>query len=271
MIEHDNPIRKEHRFFRIVGHHQRRDAAVGEHRARFLADTLAQVFVQPGERFVEQQNARIRCERSQQRYALLLAAREGMRIAIAHLPEVDVGECTLDPCPVAYAVSQSESDVLRDGQVGEQRIVLKHQPHTALFGGDLSPVPAFGDRGAADRDAPGLQRLQTGREAQQRGLAAPRRTEQAHELARFHADAHVVDGEGLAEAMRDVGEMESAHRRCEGIGSTARFRYGDAVLRWPGRERVIVRLIRMTGTTPAATMVRAPSAHSSSSSSEAYW
>ena len=41
--------------------------------------------------------------------------------------------------------------------------------------------------------------------------------------------------------------------------------------RCPGRERVIVRLINMTGMTPATTMVSAPSAHSSSSSSDAYW
>ena len=130
------------------------------------------MLVQPGERLVKQQNARIGCERSQQRNALLLAAREGMRIAIAHLREVHVGERTLDPRAVARSISQPESHILRDGQVGEQRKVLKHQPHTALLGGDLPHLAALGHRDASDLDASGLQGLETGRQAQQRGLAA---------------------------------------------------------------------------------------------------
>ena len=185
--------------------------------------------------------------------------------------EAHVAERALDPRAVAGPVAQPEPDVLGHGEVGEQRVVLKHQPDTALLRRKLSRVSALGHRRAVDRDTAGLQGLEAGREPQQRGLAASRRPEQAYELAGLDADADVIDRDRRAEAMGDVGEFESAHRGFEGCATARRRRQVEAGFRWPGRERVIVRLIRMTGTTPAATMVKAPSAHSSSSSSDAYW
>ena len=246
-----------------MGHHQGGDTALGEHLPGFPAHALPQVLVQAGERFVEQQDGGCGRKRSQQCDALLLPAGERVRITRPQVCEVHVGKRTVDPRAVTCPVAQPEADVLLDREVGKQRVVLKHEAHAALLRRKLPRLPPLGHRRAVDRDVPGLQGIETGREPEQCGLSAPRRTEQAYELAGLDPDACFVDGKGLAEAMRDAGELEPVHR--------CFCRYAAGTFRWPGRERAIVRLITMTGTTPAATMVRAPSAHSSSSSSEAYW
>jgi 3',5'-cyclic AMP phosphodiesterase CpdA len=72
---------------------------------------------------------------------------------------------------------------------------------------------------ALELHAAGGRRLQPGDDPQQRGLAAPARTDDAHELVRIHRQRHVgqrdhppaLAGEGVADAL--AGEVARAHGR----------------------------------------------------------
>jgi hypothetical protein len=61
--------------------------------------------------------------------------------------------------------------------------------------------------------ASGVRCVEAGHHAQQRGLAAPGRAEQAEELAGLDAQADIVDGGEVAEAPGDVSDLEQSHRR----------------------------------------------------------
>ena len=82
-----------------------------------------------------------------------------------------------DLARAAAAVDEAVGDVVGHGQVGEQRVGLEDDAEVAL-----------GRRQARDvapglLDAAGGLRLEAGDDAQQRGLAAARRPEEADELA----------------------------------------------------------------------------------------
>ena len=73
--------------------------------------------------------------------------------------------------------TQAISDIVRDAHVREQRIVLEHHPDLALVGRD------FVDALAVDLDLAVVDHKKSGDQIEQCGLAAPRRSEQGHELA----------------------------------------------------------------------------------------
>ncbi len=74
LVQDDQAIGHEHRLFRIMGDHERGSTAALEDMERVVADPLAQPDIKPGERFVEQQDARLGCQGAGERDALLLTA-----------------------------------------------------------------------------------------------------------------------------------------------------------------------------------------------------
>jgi hypothetical protein len=62
--------------------------------------------------------------------------------------------------------------------------------------------------GTQDEDLAGVGFLETGEQAQRRGLAAPGGTEEREELAGVHRHADVVDGDDRSEAFGQL--MENA-------------------------------------------------------------
>ena len=107
-------------------------------------------------------------------------------------------------------------DVVENGEVGEEREVLEHEPDAALLRRDET-VGAC-DLGIIDEDAAGGGALDAGREAEQRGLAAAGGTEQAEHLARRDVDRDLVERQRVAIAPRHVLEGEA---RGEGDGGLA--------------------------------------------------
>ena len=100
---------------------------------------LADFRVERAERLVEQQHGRAQDQRPGQRDALLLAAGELVRAALAELAELDQLERLLD-APVALAardllVAQAEGDVVEHVEVREQRVALED-------GVDVAPLAA---------------------------------------------------------------------------------------------------------------------------------
>ena len=102
----------------------------------------AQGGVERGERFVEEQDLWLRCERASERHALLLAAGQCAGHPVAVVGEIDefeqLGNASSDLrfAELLASCSESEHDVLADTQVREERSVLENHADIALFGLD---------------------------------------------------------------------------------------------------------------------------------------
>ena len=147
---------------------------------------LPHLGVERAERLVEQQHLRLDGQRPRERDALALAAGELRRIAVAQVVELhelqQVRHLRRDLVvrrPMrARPHAQAERDVLEHRHVPEERVVLKHEADAALA--DLPVRRVL----AVEQHAAPIGRLEPGDDAQQRRLAAARRPEQRHELAR---------------------------------------------------------------------------------------
>ena len=62
---------------------------------------------------------------------------------------------------------------------------------------------------AAEQHLPGIDGLEAGDRAQQRGLAGAGRAEQRQQFARLHLEAHVLEGGEGAEALGDVAYLDA--------------------------------------------------------------
>src|SRR5262249_38654427 len=129
-----------------------------------------QLKIEIRQRLIKQQDARLEHDRTGDGDALLLAA--------GKLPGVAPGEIgqayQLERVPHPLlelgisdaAQAQAEGDVLENGEMRKQRVVLKHQAYVAAIG-----RPRL-DRLAVEQNAALGERLKTGNAAQGRGLAA---------------------------------------------------------------------------------------------------
>ena len=169
-------------------------------RLDLVAQAHAHARIERGERLVQQQQRGRGGERAGERHALLLPARQLGRILGALLGHADqlqqLAPRARRSARAALApVDEAVADVLRHGQVGEQRVGLEDDAEVALRRRQMRHVAA------GDLDAAGVLRLEPGDHAQQRGLAAARGAEEADELALLHLQRDVVErGEG-AEAL----------------------------------------------------------------------
>ncbi len=198
----------------VVGNQDRRRARLLQDLAHLEREPLAQVHVQVGERLVQQQQARLRRERARQRDALLLAARELVRIRLRGGGEPDQREHRID-APRAFAggqLAQPERDVARDGEVREERVVLEHHADAALLGRHANR--GAGDDAAAEGDRAALHRLEAGEAAQHRGLAAAGGAEQAADDAGCEREAHPAHDRLRAVRVRKIDDVDgSGHGR----------------------------------------------------------
>ena len=138
---------------------------------------LAQLQVERAERLVEQQHLRVVHERARERDALALAAGELHRLAAAEPGQPDAVRAPPRPARAARAArdaldAQPVLDVLRDGHVREERVVLEDRVHVALV------RRTAGDVVAAEQDPPRVGPLEAADQAQ-RGRLARARTARA--------------------------------------------------------------------------------------------
>jgi hypothetical protein len=154
------------------------------------------VDVAPG--LVHEHEGRLGRERARQGDALLLAARELVRIALAQSAQPDEAERLGDAFAPAPAVD-AEADVLGHGQVREERIVLEDHADAATLG--RHPGAVAGDGRVLEPDLAGVRVLEAGDQAQQRRLAAAARAEERDDLALLDAEVGGVHGLHRAEAL----------------------------------------------------------------------
>ena len=110
------------------------DAAFAQHMQHVLAHLVAQAAVEAGERLVHQQHARARRDRARERDALLLAAREHVRIERRRSCASPTRSSASRASRSASALRQRlqpEHHIGEIGQMREQREVLEHQADAA--------------------------------------------------------------------------------------------------------------------------------------------
>ncbi len=172
---------------------------------------LAKLQVERAERPVEKQHLRLADERARKRDALLLAARELARLALAEAAELDELEHLLDPAPdlllVDLLAAEAERDVLEDRQVREQRVALEDGVDVAAIGREA------GDVAPRELDDAARRLLEAADHPQRRRLAAARRAEHREEAAALDLHRERVDGDDLVELLRDVLQTDVRRRR----------------------------------------------------------
>ena len=175
----------------IVGDEQHRQSHSEEQHAQLGDEAVAQRPVERTERFVEHEESGLRRERPGERDSLLLAPGEFRDPPVGEPGEAHEVEGLGDPClrDVACDVlhAQPERDVPGHVPMGEQRVVLEHQPEAAPVRRHLGEIVGI------PRHVAGGARLQSRDHAQQRALATPARAEHTDDLAVAHVEAHAVE------------------------------------------------------------------------------
>ena len=159
-------------------------------------------------------------ERPGERDALLLAAGHLPRPASLVAGQADQRQRLAD-APVLLGLAdlglaQAVADVAGDVHVREEGVVLEDRVDVALVGRDA------GDRLAGEQDLALGRLLEAGDHPQRRRLAAARRPEQAVERAAGDAQRHPVHGRHVAEALRDLEDLDIGIGVRRGAGARAR-------------------------------------------------
>jgi hypothetical protein len=170
-------------FVLVVRDQDRRHPGAFEDVAHFQRQAFAQFDVEVGKGLVEQQQVRLRRQGAGQGHALLLATRKFVRIAFASIAQADQFEHFFDASPSRRRrlFTQAEADVVGNGQMREQRIVLEHHANASGLGGKLDH--SIRDGLAVEADAARIGRLESRDQAQHGGLAAAGGTKQAGDFA----------------------------------------------------------------------------------------
>src|SRR3989442_5927248 len=98
--------------------------------------------------------------------------------------------------------AQAVSDVVGDGHVWEERVVLEDRVDGLLVG------RAVRDVGSAELDATFIGPLEAGDESERRRLAGAGRAEQSEELAARNLEIDPVDRDDVAVRLTDAGEPD---------------------------------------------------------------
>ncbi len=205
-------IRHGEGFMLVMGNQYRGDVLVLEDFTYFERQALAQVDVQIRERFVKQDQLWARSQCARQCDTLLLAAREFMRIMATLAIQADSGQQFGHPAPTLATIEtgQAEADVGRNRQVREKRVVLKNHADLPLLRRQL--VCGAADAATLHANLASGNVLKAGDTAQQRGLAATRRSQQAGNVASFDAKVHAIDDGMRSVTLHDASQFEMCHQ-----------------------------------------------------------
>ncbi len=195
VLHHRDVAGQRQRLDLVVGDVDRGDAELALQPLELVAQRLAQLGVEVGQRLVEQQQRRLDDERPGQREALLLAAGELGGLTLGVRGELHRLQHPVHALPISFlpgrsaalAHLQREGDVVEDRHVRPDGVGLEHHAEAALVGRDVDRADAVtlaensGRSPTVMRPESGL--LQAGDRAQRRGLAAAGRAEQGEHLA----------------------------------------------------------------------------------------
>ena len=228
-----DPVAHLDRLVDVVGDEQDRLAHLGLEAQELVLELLAVDRVDGPERLVHQHHTGVGGERARHPDALLLAARELRRVAVAKR-RVDPHQAhqLLDPSVDAGSIPTAQprngGDVVGDRAVGEQPDLLDHVA-------DLAPQlggRALAHGGVADEDV-ALGDLDHAVDHPHRGrLAASRRTDEDADVAARHLEVELSQGRllGARVALRrpPEGDRGGLHRPVRGcLGPPRTLARGD--------------------------------------------
>ena len=168
------------------------------------ADLDADLRVEIGQRLVQQQDVGVQNQRPRQGHALLLPSRELPGVAVLEAHQVHLAEPLGEPGGDLPGGELAELETVGDvggrRHVGPERVVLEDHADIAVVGGQPVHHPV------AEADLAGIGLREAGQQPEQRGLPAPRGTEQREQLAVGHDEIGMVDGGDGAEALDEPGD-----------------------------------------------------------------
>ena len=216
-VEQHHPVRHFEGLVLVMGDEDRGDAEALLELAQLEAHPLAEHGVEIRQRFVEKEHGGLNHERAGESDPLTLPTAELAGQARLHTREPDHVEHPAnpprDPRARRSPHPEPERDIVEDGLVGEQRIVLEHQTHVAVLGIEPCDIPG------AEHDAPLVGKQETSHDVQRGGLAAPARSQQREELALAHVDVDGPHAERRAVPLDHTLELEDRPRhglrRCQ--------------------------------------------------------
>ena len=199
-----------------MGHHNAGYADFLQRIDQLELGLLAQFFVERAQGFVQEQELRPLGQRACQGDALLLAARELVRLALGvlrhlHQPQhffYAGGDFVLGH----FVLLQAVGDVLLHRHVRKQRVALEHHIDGALVGRQ------GGDVLAVENNVARRRRFHAGEHAQQRRFAATRAAEQGEDFVLLDIQVDVVDGGVVAEFFHQTFDLQigwfASHGQC---------------------------------------------------------
>ncbi|GAA0927677.1 hypothetical protein GCM10009558_040310 [Virgisporangium aurantiacum] len=202
--QHDEAVGHRQRLLLVVGDVHRRQPEGLVQPADLGAHLQPQFGVQIGQWFVHQDQCGFQDDGAGDGHSLLLAAGQLARELARLVLEMDQADRLVGAPPHLGprqpAHLQSEGDVLADGQVREQGVVLEHHAEPAPFRWQrIQP-------GAVLPDLPAAERQQPGQTVERGGLAATGRAEEGDELAPLDGQSQIGEGVVRAEAAGDAFE-----------------------------------------------------------------
>ena len=175
-----------------------------------VAQFLADLGVDGGKGLIQEQDLGIRCQSPGKGHALALTAGELVGITLFHARQADEVDHFQDPLPYLLFRPlldfQAEGDVIENGHIAEQGVVLEDEADAPLGSGNVV------DPAAVDEDVAAVGILQAGQHAQNRRLAAAAGTEEGDELA-------LVDAKGNVARRVELGhDADAGHDEFELVG-----------------------------------------------------
>src|ERR1700677_1646384 len=206
-VHNDDAVRKSQRLGLGMGHEDERNAQMALQQLELVLNALAQIGIERTQRLIEKQDVRLDYEGAGERDALLLAARQPLRLEVA-----DVGQAKFFENAFNHGVARggghlldvkTETNVCAHGHVRKQRIILKdHGRRPALRRHIVDPIAP--NENVARRD-----RLKSRDHPECGRLAAARWSQKRDEFAFRNLEIEVDDrGRTIIIDFSDTGELQ---------------------------------------------------------------
>ena len=208
-LHHHHTVADGHGLALVVRHHHRGGAHLALDLAQLELHLLAQLGVEVGQGFVQQQHGWLDDQRTRQGHALALPARQLARVAACMFLQVHqaqgLGHALLALGLGHLAHLQPKTHVVGHRHVREERVALEHDAQPACVGLGVCDVAPGQCDAAAAHGLEARHHLQGG------GLAAARWAQQRDELTFFHRKVHGLHRAGAAIELGHIRELEEGH------------------------------------------------------------
>src|SRR5882724_7471738 len=213
LIEDADLVAHRHGLDLIVGDEQERAAELQLQFLQFRPECFAQLRIEIGKRLVHQEGPGIADDRPADRYALHLAARKPVGLALEQVfdpqglgrprdPIVDFGRRIVPDSRL-----ERKGQILAHGVARIERIVLEHQCYVAFGRTPLADILT------ADLDGSGVGPFEPGDQPQRRRLAGAGRPQKDEEFPVRNFQGQIVQGRMRTESLGDVCELNVRHYR----------------------------------------------------------